>query len=167
MRKKIKLHPGFSCIYRKYFRSNNVKFQDGYLVGDTQGIETIEGIISKMYGTKFEKEEFFSNFDFSSVPESVFIIKVGVCYFEENPFYGWDGSINAVWFDNNPPGEVIEVYFRYYMNRSSDISDVEEIIKSSCSKEDKVSRLIDVKLMLEGDERRRIDRLVKKVLSDV
>lgn len=80
---------------------------------DSDVLYDFVNLLSENYGSRVTRQDIYDSIDWGSVSGNWSVMSVGVCILD-NDDSGWDGSPNAIWYDNNFPGEIIRVFAQFW-----------------------------------------------------
>lgn len=131
-----KLHPQFfevSSIFHKFKRSYDgevlqlvtpyftLRYCDEHLeCDDPLVLKDFAQLIHDTYGEDTKRKEYYKKINWKTVPQRVNVVHVGVCILKDNVTSGWNGGVNSIWYDDDPPGEVIHDTHQFWVNKLLD-----------------------------------------------
>lgn len=173
-----RIHPGF-FTQSNLFADCKIKLRDKraimespfFLLGydhstgtlgcdDEDVLYDFADLIADNYGPRISREEMKGRINWDTVRSDWNVLNVGVCNLDD--VSGWDGSVNAVWYDSEEPSEVIDLYFQYWNIQllmdcpGMGVKDLREFGSMSVV----LPNLVDALLHHEGGEREAVSNLI-------
>jgi hypothetical protein len=176
-----RIHPAFfkhSHLFSRFDKTFNEKgdvrmespffvleydFDSGVLVCDDKDVLwDFERLIRKAYGSGISRDEIKQSIQWDEMNDRWSVLNVGVCILPDSDA-GWDGSPNAIWYDGERPGKIVD-YTAQFWNQQMLFGawklDESDIMKLGGSVT--VPNLVDSLIMHKGDKKKhdKIERLI-------
>lgn len=92
----------------------SLRYNDGLLYADDIDVlSDFALIIKNEYGTKVTRQQIKDSIDWKTVRKKYNILNIGVVELPDS-YNGWDGTINAIWYDDEIPGNVVNIYYQFW-----------------------------------------------------
>lgn len=146
----------------------SLTFKEGSLICEDENVlEDFNNLIKENYGSELTWNEAYRMIDWSTVPNHVEVLNFGNVLLEDDYDSGWDGAVNAIWYDDNAPGEVIKIFHRLWANKKicdcykMNIDDIKDL-----GREEVMQNLLTAKLYKVKDKGNKdiVDDLIKEYL---
>lgn len=144
-------------------------FKDEHLFCENEEVlDDFTILIKENYGASLSWSEAYKMIVWESVPDYVRVINFGNVVLKDDFDSGWDGSINAIWYNDEVPGEIVKLYHRIWINGmlldtlTMKLDDIKDL-----PKEEVVNNLVVAKLfkMEDNAEKLVVDKLLKDYLK--
>lgn len=127
-----RIHPAFfkhSYLFKKFDREYTkdggvvltspffvltYSFDSGVLMcDDADVLSDFTKLIAKNYGTRITRELIRDSIEWSTLKQDWAILNIGVCILPDSDS-GWNGSPNAIYYDDKAPGKVVRVCCQFW-----------------------------------------------------
>jgi hypothetical protein len=90
------------------------KFDEGVLYRDDKDVlYDFNKLIKKSYGSNLTRTDIKDSIAWGELNDRWSVMNIGVCILPDTD-KGWDGSPNAIYYDNNAPGTVVSIQEQFW-----------------------------------------------------
>lgn len=143
-------------------------YKNGSLMCEDEAVlNDFTALIKEGYGARIDWNEAYDMIEWSTVPKTVRVVNLGNVVLDDDKNSGWNGFINAIWFDDNPPGKVIKIYHRIWVNKMmTDCMNLTLDELKRFNKEEVLRNMVFAKVYRIDDsgDKRKVDELIKGYL---